>query len=121
MESLVYTLSEKDFKRLEDGIGFNRDPNISKTQRRTGVVVNLGAMILMVTTFELVKNELLFNQITGFILLGLLLIIFSISFLYAFGKSGSWKMSHMKIKELDERLNDTSVFPIPFLQFLPYC
>jgi hypothetical protein len=79
------------------------DHTISLERRRISVVLNIISVILLVFVFELIKFEVFSEKILGFILLGLLLIIAIVSFIYVFGITGVWKMSHQKLKNLDER------------------
>ncbi len=72
-------------------------------QKRTGVIINLTALFLIILSFELIKYDVIGSRGFGLSLIGLFLLITLVSFIYANGMTGAWKMSHQTIKKLDER------------------
>ena len=76
---------------------------LSKKKRRIGVVLNIAALFLTVFLFELVRFDMGISKIAGIVLMGLSLLTVILSFITVFGSSGIWKMSHKKMKTLDER------------------
>ena len=77
--------------------------NISKTNRRLGVLVNYMALILAVLIFEILKYDLGLPGWAGLSLIGVLLIVLIVSFAYTFGITGLWRLTHKKTEKLDER------------------
>jgi hypothetical protein len=68
-----------------------------------GIATNLIALVLLVVVFELIKYKVIIGKIPGLFMIGVALIVVIASFIYAFGLTGAWKLSHQRIKNLDER------------------
>jgi predicted RND superfamily exporter protein len=76
---------------------------LSKKKRRIGVVLNIAALFLTVFLFELIRFDMGIGKIAGIVLMGLSLVTVILSFIIVFGSTGIWKMSHQRMKALDER------------------
>jgi len=76
---------------------------LSKKKRRIGVVLNIAALFLTVFLFELIRFDMGIGKIAGIVLMGLSLVTVIISFIIVFGSTRIWKMSHQRMKALDER------------------
>jgi len=79
------------------------DRNIPIQNRRTGVLINYIALIMVLIFFELTKYGIGIPHWAGFSLIGVFLLILIISFVYVYVKSGLWRLTHKKTKNLDER------------------
>lgn len=79
------------------------DHNLRIEQRRTGVLINYFALIMVLVFFELTKYGIGLPLWAGFTLMGLFLVILILSFIHVYVKSGFWALTHKKIKNLDER------------------
>jgi hypothetical protein len=76
---------------------------LSKKKRRIGVVLNIAALFLTVFLFELIRFDMGIGKIAGIVLMGLSLVKVILSFIIVFVSTGIWKMSHQRMKALDER------------------
>lgn len=77
--------------------------NISRKNRRLGVLLNYMALILAVVIFEIIKYDMGLSNWIGFSLIGVFLLVLIVSFTYTFGITGLWKLTHKKTENLDER------------------
>jgi len=77
--------------------------NISLKNRRLCVLINYTALILGVFAFEAIKYKMGLPEWVGLSMIGILLIILIISFLFAYGITGIWRLAHKKTENLDER------------------
>jgi len=79
------------------------DTNISISNRRIGVLINFISLFLLIFVFELINHDVGLGLTLGLILIGIFFVIVIASFIYVYGKTGLWKLSHQHIKLLDER------------------
>ncbi len=79
------------------------DRNIPIQNRRTGVLINYFALIMALIFFELTKYGIGLSHWAGFTLVGFFLFILILSFVFVYVKSGLWRLTHKKTKNLDER------------------
>ncbi len=77
--------------------------NISISNRRIGVMINFIALFLLVFVFELINLDLGLGRVAALILIVIFFITVIASFVYIYGKTGLWKLSHQHIRLLDER------------------
>ncbi len=76
---------------------------LSKKKRRIGVVLNITSLFLIVFLFELIRFDTGIGKAIGFMLIGFSLAVVIISFIIIFGSTGIWKITHQRMKALDER------------------
>ena len=79
------------------------DRNIHMEHRRTGVMINYFALIMVLVFFELAKYGIGLPYWVGFTVAGLFLLILILSFIQVYIKSGLWRLTHKKTVNLDER------------------
>lgn len=77
--------------------------NLSRKKRRIGVVLNIAALLIAVILFELMRFNAGIGTTAGVISIGLFLLLVIGTFMAVFGATGIWKLSHQKMKSLDER------------------
>lgn len=77
--------------------------NISINKRRVWLIVNYSSIIGMVLLFYSIPDLLLPKIFYTGIAVFFIIAIFS--FIYVFGMTGLWKMTHISVKKLDERQN----------------
>ena len=73
----------------------------SHSHRKTGIVLNYLSLVLL--AFSIMAIE--YGWATGWPIAGIVigLVLFTLTFVQIYGRTGLWKFVHMSLEELDER------------------